>query len=356
MTAEFNYNNLNNNGFIFNLDRIPQTTFRVTACTLPGISVPAAPATFPGVNQFFPGGNTEFEPLVMTFIVDENLKNYEEIYHWITQQRYSIGKDYVPKSDKETKMVSDGTLVTMTNSSNPNRVFSFKDLFPISIGNLQFDTSVTETTPVTCDVTFAYSYFSMKLIKEKSGNIIINLPNSSGGTTPYIVPSAMQTLDVASLLGLAAIDAANKAATKQNTLISNINIKTLNGNSILGSGNLTLGGGVSFKLDQSISGHSVLTLNTFGNAILADSSDRLSSIICGICLNSANIGDLISVVKDGEIEHIGWTFTAGNPIYLGSSGGITQTLPVGSLFSKVLGVALTSTKVLIEIQPAIFIN
>ena len=156
------YNLLQNNGFLFSLARIPETVFRVTSCNVPGISIQPVSEGFPGATQYFPGSNSEFEELSLEFLVDEDLTNYEEIYHWITQQRYaSIGDKFVPKNDKELTDVSDGTLVTMTNQSNPNRVFAFRGLFPISLGTIRFDTTVDQPQPVRCQVTFRYSYFEL---------------------------------------------------------------------------------------------------------------------------------------------------------------------------------------------------
>lgn len=157
MTETYNYNFLQNNGFLFTLERIPNTTFRVVACDVPSISVPPAQAGYPGATQYFPGNTTEFEELTLDFLVDENLDNYEEIYNWITQQRFC--SEYVPTGDKDKLLVSDGTLVTMTNSSNPNRSFHFKAMFPVGLGNLHFDTSVDSPEPITCQATFKYSYF-----------------------------------------------------------------------------------------------------------------------------------------------------------------------------------------------------
>ena len=122
----YSYNLLQNNGFTFSLDRIPQTNFRVIAARLPGISVPPPNAGDPGATQYFPGSATEFDELSLDFLVDENLENYEEIYRWLTQQRFA-NKDFKPKTDRESKLVSDGVLVTLTNASNPNRTFYFKD-------------------------------------------------------------------------------------------------------------------------------------------------------------------------------------------------------------------------------------
>lgn len=161
MTQEIYSNNLLQiNGFTFSLDRIPQTTFRVTSCDLPEITVPAPESQSGRAMQYFPGTSNEFEPLNIEFLVDEDLKNYKEMYRWITQQRYT-NKEFIPK-DKEEFLVSDGTLLTMTNSSNPNITFYFKDLFPISLGSLHFDTSIDQPTAVTCTATFRYSYFEVR--------------------------------------------------------------------------------------------------------------------------------------------------------------------------------------------------
>lgn len=159
MEKTYNHNFLQNNNFQFSLDRIPNTTFRVIACDIPSITIAPAQAGYPGASQYFPGNTTEFEELTLDFLVDENLDNYEELYNWITQQRYC--SDFVPTNDIDRKMVSDGNLVTLTNSSNPNRVFHFKAMFPVSLGNIHFDTTIDRPESIRCQVTFKYSYFVM---------------------------------------------------------------------------------------------------------------------------------------------------------------------------------------------------
>jgi hypothetical protein len=152
-------NNLQNNGFTFILERIPQTIFRVTSTDIPSITVPPAQGGYPGTTQHFPGTFTEFEDITLSFIVDEDMKNYEEIYRWVVKQRFA--ENQVPKDSIDEVYVSDGVLTTLNNSSNPNRVFKFKAMFPVQLGNIHFDTSITSPEPVECTVTFKYSYFEM---------------------------------------------------------------------------------------------------------------------------------------------------------------------------------------------------
>lgn len=155
------YNQLNSNAFTFNILRLPETTFRCTSAVVPTISVPAPDQNSGAANQWFPGSATEFDEFTVKFIVDENLLNYEEIYHWITQQRYGAAKEWRSKSDNDQFLTSDGFLTTLTNNSNSNRVFYFKDLFPVVLGSLEFETTATPGV-LTCDVGFRYSYFELR--------------------------------------------------------------------------------------------------------------------------------------------------------------------------------------------------
>lgn len=157
-------NLLQNNGFAFVLERIPQTIFRVTSTAVPSVAVPPPDAGYPGATQHFPGTFTEFEDITMEFLVDENLENYEEIYRWLVKQRFA--ENQVPKSEIDVSYFSDGVLTTMTNSSNPNRKFKFKAMFPYALGQLSFDSSISSPSPVTCTVSFKYSYFELMPLKD----------------------------------------------------------------------------------------------------------------------------------------------------------------------------------------------
>lgn len=163
MPEKYSQNLLQNNGFQFILQKIPQTVFRVVSIDVPTISIPPAPSGgYPGATQYLAGNTVEFAEINMDFLVDEDLKNYEEIYRWITQQKFEDRNQTRRNVDLEKALYSDGTLITMDNSSNPHRVFSFKSMHPVSLGNIHFDTSITQPDPITCQVTFRYAYFVME--------------------------------------------------------------------------------------------------------------------------------------------------------------------------------------------------
>jgi len=159
MSIEQDYNTLKSNAFTFMLQRIPETAFRVTACNLPTINVPQPDENIPGATQFWAGTYTEFDEITLRFIVDENLKNYRELYNWITRQRYASSTIEVPNNQLEEDFYSDGALITLTNAANPNIIIRFIKMFPVSLGEVSFDVSTTPPTPVSTTVTFRYSYF-----------------------------------------------------------------------------------------------------------------------------------------------------------------------------------------------------
>jgi hypothetical protein len=76
--------------------------------------------------------------------------------------------------------------------------------------------------------------------------------------------------------------------------------------------------------------------------------------VAGITIGASSSGASVGLLSSGVLEHTGWTFTTDLPVFLGLAGAITQTLPPAAVFSKVLGVAVSPTRISIDFQPAIF--
>lgn len=112
----------------------------------------------------------------------------------------------------------------------------------------------------------------------------------------------------------------------------------------------------TFVAAQAISGHTVVALNLAGKAVPASADVAAHAFnIMGMTTNAAAANDLLTVIDTGAVEELGWSWTAGLPLFLGLDGAITQDPRVG-VFSKPVGMALTSTKVVFQLQPAVFLN
>lgn len=77
--------------------------------------------------------------------------------------------------------------------------------------------------------------------------------------------------------------------------------------------------------------------------------------VLGVAMGSATPGQFISVLTSGYLENSGYNFTAALPVYIGVGGFLTQNLSetVSIGFSQRVGLAITSTKILVNIEPPI---
>lgn len=112
---------------------------------------------------------------------------------------------------------------------------------------------------------------------------------------------------------------------------------------------------IQYPAAQAISGHVAVVLDDQGQCVPAECSTPSHNAVAGVTAHAAIEADLVEILDRGPLEHLGWTFTPGLPVFLGLAGAITQVLPPSAVFSKVLGVAVTPTRITLDFQPAIFI-
>ena len=174
--VDINKSILNKNNFKLIIQKTPTVEYYAQTVTIPGLTFSETiQATGIGVDAYFPGDKISFDTLNVSFLVDEDLQNYQEMYNWMTQiVPISDSKDYqkltgstmntlgVSSQDENSQnLVSMITLVTNTNKNLPNRYFRFYDAFPISLGSLEMQ-SGSETEPVTCEVSFRFTFYEIK--------------------------------------------------------------------------------------------------------------------------------------------------------------------------------------------------
>jgi len=165
--------------FKFNIIKLPKVEYFCTQVNLPGISLAdnySQPTPFRNIP--LPGEKLEYEPLAMTFLVDENLENYQEIHGWLRGLGFpggyddfktllDAGSDRFPTSKPTTKfnapnqgaIFSDATLNILTSKNNPVTEVRFSDCFPISLSSLQYNQQATDTDYLTATVTFNYKLY-----------------------------------------------------------------------------------------------------------------------------------------------------------------------------------------------------
>ena len=152
-----NRNYLSPVGFQFDLELFSGVDFFCQAVNLPDITMPVAelPSKFRGIP--IPGsGGVQFGDLNVTFLIDEDLKNYMSIQNWIREFGLTEGHS----SGLDTK--SRGTLQVLTSSFNGNFYVNFEELFPVGLTGVTFDATPADIDYVTATATFKYTRYKVQ--------------------------------------------------------------------------------------------------------------------------------------------------------------------------------------------------
>ncbi len=163
-----NRNFLSPAGFLFNITKEPKVSFFCTSASIPSMSFETTeqPSYLKDIDV--PGEKIEYENLSVRFLVDEDLRNYMAIHNWMTGIGYpeSLGdfKTEVTKSDGSrdlNQQFSDGSLTIQNSNYRTSAIVRFKDLFPIALTSLEFDTGVTDIQYFTAEATFKYLVYNI---------------------------------------------------------------------------------------------------------------------------------------------------------------------------------------------------
>ena len=157
-----NLNQLNVVSFDVSFSRMTAVQYFCQRVSLPTVVLGETNEPSPFMNLPLEGDTLTFEALSLSFIVDEDLQNYIEIYNWLTALGFP--RDYSQfailqepsAASKTLSKYSDLSLVVHTNKSNPNYKIKFTDVFPTSLSSIQFDATPTGMDPIVVDATFNF--------------------------------------------------------------------------------------------------------------------------------------------------------------------------------------------------------
>ena len=152
-----NRNFLNPIGFILKLEKFNGVDFFCQTANVPDVTMPTTEVAtrFRNLN-IIPGGGVTFGDLVVRFIVDEDLVNYNSVHKWI---RDNGNADEMLRQTSDEDQYTDGQLHILTSAYNPAFIVDFRNLFPVALTNLQFDATMTDTEYITAEVVFKHQQF-----------------------------------------------------------------------------------------------------------------------------------------------------------------------------------------------------
>lgn len=155
-TLASNLNFLTPVSFKLTMDRqkFPNAEYTVQTLFIPDLTVTPARMATPQRNIPIDGDKIEYSPVTMTFLIDEEMLNYQEIHDWMLGQ-------VTVADDKAYRKERDVTISILSSHNNVTRQIQMVDAFPVSLSALPFDITVTDVQYLTAQVTFEYSYYKM---------------------------------------------------------------------------------------------------------------------------------------------------------------------------------------------------
>ena len=171
--------------FKFSINQLPKVEFFTVSANIPDLTL--ADVVIPTPFKPIPvlGQNLTYGNLNITFIVDEFLENYRELHEWLTgigfpkdRKQFSefrsntanrgtasptpvadVGK--VGKSIPDASMFSDATLTILSNKNNPIEEVRFANMYPVSLGALEFTQQAGDVEYLTVQADFTYQIYEI---------------------------------------------------------------------------------------------------------------------------------------------------------------------------------------------------
>lgn len=153
-------------GFTFKIARMPSVNFFVQSATLPSTTVSFVEMQNP-FNKLSRPSKMQFSDFDLTFKIDEDFTNYLEIHKWME----GIGfPDSFPQYANIVSQpagygeMSDCSLIVLSSAKNANIQVSFKDVFPIQMSTVNFDSTDEDVNYVTATCTFRCLRFTISKV------------------------------------------------------------------------------------------------------------------------------------------------------------------------------------------------
>ena len=147
--------------FLLTFSRISAVQYFCQTVNLPGVQLGEVVRTTPFLDMYSPGTKLTYNNLDISFILDSEMAGWKNLYNWFTS---IADPDGFEKRDgsielQHSKHFSDATLTILSSLNNPMLRINFTNLFPVSMGDIRFDTTSSADTIITVDASFRYQSY-----------------------------------------------------------------------------------------------------------------------------------------------------------------------------------------------------
>lgn len=151
--------------FKFEIKRMPTFNYFVQSVNFPGIGLGDSGYKTPFSKLSIAGDHTTFDEISVSFKIDEDMKNYFELYDWMTGHGKPESFTQFANLDNNQPgdgfgLYSDATLIVLNNTMNPTISITFYDMYPNRLSGFTFDSTVNDITGLSATATFNYREYT----------------------------------------------------------------------------------------------------------------------------------------------------------------------------------------------------
>ena len=165
-----NTNLLQPTKFLLSFDRIASVQYFCQEANIPGINLGQATYNTPFMDIPVAGNKLTYNPFNVTFTVDEKVNSWNQINLWLRAIAAPTGFDernnLTARQNAYKKQTltsySDATLIVLSALNNPILRVRFINAFPLSLSDIQFDTTQSAENIITGTASFAFEYFDIE--------------------------------------------------------------------------------------------------------------------------------------------------------------------------------------------------
>jgi hypothetical protein len=151
--------------FIVTVKRLPHVEFFTQRTSIPNISVSPIEHPTPFKPTFETGDRLNYSDLNLSFIINEDMSNYIEIFNWIKGYAFPENFDqYRNLANSQDGIKSDISVKILNSHKNQSILINYRDCFPIDLSDVVLDTTQNDVLYPEATATFRYNYFDIETI------------------------------------------------------------------------------------------------------------------------------------------------------------------------------------------------
>jgi hypothetical protein len=157
-----NTNLLQPTKFLLVFSRIGTVQYFCQSVNIPSIKLGEIVRATPFLDLYSPGTKLDYSLLDIEFIVDEELQTWKNLYNWFTSIADPNGfeKRAYKEELQRNEYFSDATLTILSSLNNPILRIQFRNLFPVTMGDINLDTKLSADNIVTVSASFRYESYT----------------------------------------------------------------------------------------------------------------------------------------------------------------------------------------------------